>query len=187
MKRLLEHKIIITTGAIILLASFVLLLSDPIGLQGFVIEHYKKEYESLLSQLGEMKMTSKQLERSIAFSLTKTKQEIWLRWGACALFFIFFESVFIGYLKTRCKISQLGLLTGSVIYFLVWFLDFDVIESSKGTSLLKSFIMKILINLALKDMLLSMEFFLVYILAPIACIVLMCLFLMGHDSSALDK
>lgn len=155
------------------IASFALLFPGPFESQERIAAYYKQQQIELSSHLEEMKVSAVELEKSLAFSVTRQQREVWLRWVASFLFFVLISASTWGYAKAQAVIAKTGLSVAAVIYLVMWIFAVILLGDPSRATILDAFIGRILNELAVGNPLVFARFMLLYAVTPIACLVVL--------------
>ena len=169
----------IIVSVVVLAAGFSLLFPTPFESQQRVAEYYKQQQSELSSHLDEMKVTTAELEKSIAFSIARQRQELWLRWAASFLFFAITAVSLWSYAKVQSTVGRTGLFVAAVTYLVLWFFAVIIQGDPSRASILDAFVGRILNELVVGDAVVLGRYLLLFVLAPVASVALV--FLLANE------
>ena len=168
----------VVANAIVLGACFVMLFPTPIESLEHLAERYEHKSRELNKELAEnpaqLGVTEAEIKSSIAFSVRRGTQEIWLRWSAILIYFVFSVLASWFHISSKSGRRKIALLLACFVYLLFWIFSIIVVNGPTA-SVLDSIVSRILNEMALDNAIIFARFIVIYMLAPLACVVMMLL------------
>lgn len=156
------------------LCNTLLLLPSPFAQLANSASYYESQSKTITdTELQQMGVGRGEFERGIAFSVSRKSNEIWLRWGASAIFAL----VHLGcaYLAIRhgSVSGRVGLAVGALLFLIGWLASIPASTVNGEATLLNGYIFRILNEWSVASGVWFVRFAALFCVAPVAYIALL--------------
>lgn len=167
-----SRRLLLVLGFWTLMSSLLLLWPSPMERIDYVTRAQEIQRTNLTKKLGEMQMSKEDLDKSVAFVITRKSRDIWIRWWGVALFVAAHAIFFLLALRGTNPLFFAGVQTTSAVYILVWLASMMVFEDGQRATLLDQFVERVINEVAVDNAFVLFRFVALHVLNPIAFLAL---------------